>query len=67
MICSIENKILVVYIIKLIRKVNYLNNRPYSAEHIHKKLCELNIKPRPPKKSIKFIVKLLGDVKKNIC
>jgi len=64
---SIENKILVIYIIKLIRKINYLDGKPYSASDIYLKLCELDIKPCPSKKNIKSILKLMGGVEENIC
>jgi hypothetical protein len=59
---TINNKILIIYIIKLIRKYNYLNNKPYSSEDIHYQLVKLNIRPLPSEKNIKNILMICGKV-----
>jgi len=67
MISNIYNRIIIVYIIKLIRKLNYLNGYPYSAKDIHNCIVSLNIKPRPSVKAIKSILLLSGKVQDKIC
>ena len=47
MTSNIYIRIIIIYIIKLIRKLNYINGYSYSARDIHKYLISLNIKPRP--------------------
>jgi hypothetical protein len=58
----IYNKIIVIYIIKLIRKLNFTNGLSYNAVSIHKKIIELDIKPCPSLKNIRDILKLCGNV-----
>lgn len=67
MISNIYNRIIIVYIVKLIIKLNYLNGYPYSAKDIHNCLIKLNIKPRPSVKAIKNILHLSGKVQDKIC
>ena len=67
MISNIYNRIIIIYIVKLIRKLNYLNGYSYSAKDIHNHLISLNIKPRPSVKSIKSILHLSGKVQDKIC
>ena len=62
----IYNKILIVYIIKLIRKINFVNGYPTSATGIHKTLVELQIKPCPSVKNIRDILKICGNVEEYI-
>lgn len=56
---KIYNKILVIYIIKLIRKYNYLNGKPYSSKDIYRILTILKIRPKPSSKIISEILKIL--------
>ena len=67
MISNIYNRIIIIYIIKLIRKLNYLNGYSYSAKDIYNHLVSLKIKPRPSVKAIKNILNLSGKVEDKIC
>lgn len=66
MTSNIYNKIMIVYIIKLIRKINYLNGYSYKASNIHKKLVELQIKPCPSVKNIQDILKICGSIEDDV-
>jgi hypothetical protein len=66
MISIIYNKILIVYIIKLIRKINFTNGYSTNAAGIHKTLVELQIKPCPSVKYIRDILKICGKVEEYI-
>lgn len=67
MTSNIYNRIMIIYIVKLIRKLNYLNGYSYSAKDIHKCLVNLRIQPRPTKKAIKNILHLSGKIEDKIC
>ena len=60
MTSNIYSKILIIYIIKLIRKFNFAYGYPTSANGIHKTLVELQIKPCPSVKNIRDILKICG-------
>jgi len=62
MTSNIYSKIIVIYIIKLIRKLNYMNGYSYKAADIHKKMIELTITPCPSVKNIRGILKLCGNI-----
>ena len=63
----IYNKIIIIYIIKLIRKLNFINGISYKATDIHKKIVELGIKPCPTASNIRAILKLSGNINDKIC
>jgi len=63
----IYNKIIIIYIVKLIRKLNYLNGTSYKASAVHKKIIELGIRPCPSVKNIRTILKLCDSINDNIC
>lgn len=67
MMLNIYNKIVIVYIVKLIRKLNYLNGYSYKPNDIYHIMKKLNIKPLPPKNHIKKILELSGKVEDKIC
>ena len=67
MTSNIYNKIVIVYIVKLIRKLNYLNGYSYKPNDIYHIMKKLNIKPLPPKNQIKGILDLCGNIEDKIC
>lgn len=66
MTSNIYNKIIILYIVKLIRKLNYMNGFSFNAVNIHKKIIELGIKPCPSVKNIRDILRLCGKINEKI-